>query len=244
MNLDDHFKSMSMAGVDQSVALEVGNGSSGLGLKHQASLNMANGLSMRTVNQVWREIQQGEKMKMMTSNTVVKTESVSTVGEMTLEDFLAKAGASDESSSSPVKNLDTRSSLTLQSFSQQMGMSHAPSLGALSDSPVSGRKRDAPDVRERSIERKLRRKIKNRESAARSRARKQAYQNELVGKVSCLEVENLKLKREKNRGHILSVESKYCDLNHPCGKVCCSPLVPNFIFHGLLYLLKRNFDVA
>ncbi|KAL0339878.1 UNVERIFIED_CONTAM: ABSCISIC ACID-INSENSITIVE 5-like protein 2 [Sesamum radiatum] len=39
--------------------------------------------------------------------------------------------------------------------------------------------------------------IKNRESAARSRARKQAYTHELENKVSRLEEENERLKRQK-----------------------------------------------
>jgi len=39
--------------------------------------------------------------------------------------------------------------------------------------------------------------IKNRESAARSRARKQAYTNELENKVSHLEEENERLKKQK-----------------------------------------------
>jgi len=91
--------------------------------------------------------------------------------EMTLEDFLAKAGAIDESSVSPVMCLDVPG--TPQYFSQQMGLSPAPSIGTLSDTPVVGRKRETLDITDRSIEKKMRRKIKNRESAARSRARKQ-----------------------------------------------------------------------
>ncbi|KAJ9544383.1 hypothetical protein OSB04_024090 [Centaurea solstitialis] len=39
--------------------------------------------------------------------------------------------------------------------------------------------------------------IKNRESAARSRARKQAYTHELENKVSRLEEENERLRRQK-----------------------------------------------
>ncbi|EPS69096.1 hypothetical protein M569_05669, partial [Genlisea aurea] len=50
---------------------------------------------------------------------------------------------------------------------------------------------------DKTVERRLRRKIKNRESAARSRARKQAYHNDLLTKVSILEEENTKLKKEK-----------------------------------------------
>lgn len=139
-------------------------------------------------------MQQGEKMK---STEVVKREP--STCEMTLEDFLTKAGAIDESSISPVMCLDIPG--TPQYFSQQMGLSPAPSIGALSDTPVVGRKRETPDIMDRSIEKKMRRKIKNRESAARSRARKQAYHNQLVSKVSCLEEQNTRLKKEKEFEH-------------------------------------------
>ncbi|KAI7748334.1 hypothetical protein M8C21_027982 [Ambrosia artemisiifolia] len=45
--------------------------------------------------------------------------------------------------------------------------------------------------------------IKNRESAARSRARKQAYTHELENKISRLEEENERLKRQKEVGMVL-----------------------------------------
>ncbi|KAI7736897.1 hypothetical protein M8C21_032328, partial [Ambrosia artemisiifolia] len=63
---------------------------------------------------------------------------------------------------------------------------------------MSGRKRYASgDVMEKTVERRQKRMIKNRESAARSRARKQAYTHELENKVSRLEEENERLRREK-----------------------------------------------
>nr|CAD1829074.1 unnamed protein product [Ananas comosus var. bracteatus] len=53
------------------------------------------------------------------------------------------------------------------------------------------------EVAEKTVERRQKRMIKNRESAARSRARKQAYTHELENKVSRLEEENERLKRQK-----------------------------------------------
>ncbi|KAL9266744.1 ABSCISIC ACID-INSENSITIVE 5-like protein [Drosera capensis] len=201
MNLGDFLKSMPTAGVNRSVGVEVGNGTNMPAFKHQAGVIRAQGLNKRTVEEVWREIQLQEnmKMKMKSSQVVVKTEREPTVCEMTLEDFLAKAGALSEPSFSPAKLMNAGSSLTPQSSSQKLCLSPAISLGVLSDKPLSKGKRHAPYAVEKTFERKMRRKIKNRESAARSRARKQAYTNELIVKVSHLEAVNMKLKREKNQ---------------------------------------------
>nr|AFS64078.1 bZIP transcription factor ABF8 [Tamarix hispida] len=190
MNLDEFLKSVSTSDLVQSMGIEAGDGPSTSSLPRQGSLDMPRTSKSKTVDYVWREIQQGQKMK---NGEVFKTERELSMGEMTLEDFLAKTEV--ESSVSPVMGLDSVDAP--QSFSQHMGLSPAPSLGIMSDAPMPGQKRNVPDAIDRSLDRKLRRKIKNRESAARSRARKQAYQNELVGKVSHLELENMKLKKEK-----------------------------------------------
>lgn len=50
---------------------------------------------------------------------------------------------------------------------------------------------------EKMVERRQERMIKNRESAARSRARKQAYTTELENKITRLEEENSRLKKQK-----------------------------------------------
>ncbi|KAK4799528.1 hypothetical protein SAY86_024893 [Trapa natans] len=77
-------------------------------------------------------------------------------------------------------------------------------LGALSDTQAHGGKRVASgDVIEKKVERKQKRMIKNRESAARSRARKQAYTHELEHKVSRLEEENQRLRRQREAEKIV-----------------------------------------
>ncbi|XP_027342494.1 ABSCISIC ACID-INSENSITIVE 5-like protein 2 isoform X3 [Abrus precatorius] len=161
MNLDELLQNVWTAEASKSVigSVESENMSSSSSLQRQASLTLARALSGKTVDDVWREIQQGQKK-------------------------------------SPAAGLDTMDSPVPQGFQQKIGLSSSPSIGSLSDSRP-GRKRDAPDAYEKTLERRLRRKIKNRESAARSRARKQAYHNELVNKVSRLEEENVKLKKEK-----------------------------------------------
>lgn len=82
----------------------------------------------------------------------------------------------------------------------------SPTMGTSSDPQTPGRKRGASgDIVEKIVERRQKRMIKNRESAARSRARKQAYTHELENKVSRLEEENDKLKKQKKLDEILYV---------------------------------------
>ncbi|KAH1189537.1 ABSCISIC ACID-INSENSITIVE 5-like protein 2 [Glycine max] len=200
MNLDELLQNVWTAEASKSsvvVGVESENmSSSSSSLQRQASLTLARALSGKTVDDVWREIQQGQKKKY--GEDVRSQEGEMTLGETTLEDFLVQAGLFAEASISPAVGLDAMDSLATQGFQQKTGLlSSSPSIGSLSDTRL-GRKRDASDAYEKTLERRLRRKIKNRESAARSRARKQAYHNELVGKVSRLEEENVKLKKEKD----------------------------------------------
>ncbi|XP_076932790.1 ABSCISIC ACID-INSENSITIVE 5-like protein 2 [Bidens hawaiensis] len=86
----------------------------------------------------------------------------------------------------------------------QMAMSPSQLMRNLSDTQTPGRKRVASgDVVEKTVERRQKRMIKNRESAARSRARKQAYTHELENKISRLEEENERLKKQKEAGQVL-----------------------------------------
>ncbi|KAK3408388.1 ABSCISIC ACID-INSENSITIVE 5-like protein 2 isoform X1 [Eucalyptus grandis] len=176
----------------------VGSGvppSSSSSLQRQASSTLARALSGKTVEEVWKDIQQGQKKR---SGSEVRSQGGDqTLSEMTLEDFLVQAGLFADAYLGPSMDLNLSELATPQSVTPPLGLSPAPSTGLLSDTSVPRRKRGDPVVYERTLERRLKRKIKNRESAARSRARKQAYQNELVSKVSHLEEENIKLKKEK-----------------------------------------------
>ncbi|XP_073014726.1 ABSCISIC ACID-INSENSITIVE 5-like protein 2 isoform X1 [Primulina eburnea] len=207
----------------------------GSSLNRQSRLSLSKDLSRKTVDEVWHDIQQGQKRSSLDRKR--------TLGEMTLEDFVIKAGVVVESSagknnqgsvfggvdviglppqaqwmnyqipSIPMQRLPAF--MPSQSVQQtvplgenhimdatypetQITMSSSPRSGTLSDTQTPGRKRVAPgDFVERSVERRQKRMIKNRESAARSRARKQAYTHELENKVSRLEEENERLKRQK-----------------------------------------------
>ncbi|XP_039013560.1 ABSCISIC ACID-INSENSITIVE 5-like protein 2 isoform X1 [Hibiscus syriacus] len=191
MNLDELLNNVWSNESNPTLGMDNGSISSSSSLQRQASLTLVRALNGKTVDQVWTEIQHGQKRRY--GEEMKDHEREPTLGETTLEDFLVQAGLFvADTSLTPTMELHTQQSLPLQFRS-----SPTPSIGTLSDTPMTGRKRDAEDAFEKSIERRLRRKIKNRESAARSRARKQAYHNELVNKVSRLEEDNIKLKREK-----------------------------------------------
>ncbi|KAI6669687.1 hypothetical protein NL676_004572 [Syzygium grande] len=198
MNLDELLKNVWTAEDSRCAGMNrVGSGASpsSLSLQRQASSTLARALSGKTVEEVWKEIQQGQKKR---SGSEVRGQGGDqNLGEMTLEDFLVQAGLFADAYLGPSMDLNLSEPATPQSVTPPLGLSPAPSTGLLSDMSVPRRKRGDPVAYERTLERRLRRKIKNRESAARSRARKQAYQNELVNKVSRLEEENIKLKNEK-----------------------------------------------
>ncbi|GAB4836181.1 hypothetical protein Ancab_001094 [Ancistrocladus abbreviatus] len=251
MNLDELLKSVSTVEANQSMGMDIettalANQSA---LQCQTSLSLTDSLGRKTVDEVWQDIQQGQ------NKTCEKTmkEKQPTLGEMTLEDFLVKAGvvaegSLDKRNECPVSNIDSSAT---QHFAQQeqwmqyqqaqlqhqqqtmmgvyvpgqpmpqpmplaavhvMDVSYSenqvplpsPLMATLSDTQTSGRKRVGPeDIVDKSAERRQKRMIKNRESAARSRARKQAYTNELENKVSRLEEENERLRKQKELEKLL-----------------------------------------
>ncbi|KAG6486159.1 hypothetical protein ZIOFF_054729 [Zingiber officinale] len=260
MNLDELLKSVFAAETNQLNGVDhenpIDQHASSSGIHRQGSITMSQGLCKKTVDEVWRDIQVGP-----TKGDEVKKsghERQTTLGEMTLEDFLLKAGVVTENimkeGNDFIGNLDrvenpdltsrthgfTHGASWLPQFNQipamnnqmqgqqsllgaymsarpppqpivagsapmfdtvfpegQMNIS-SPTIGGYSDSQTPGRKRRASeDIVDKLSERRQKRMIKNRESAARSRARKQAYTNELENKVSRLEEENERLKKQK-----------------------------------------------
>ncbi|XP_051130877.1 ABSCISIC ACID-INSENSITIVE 5-like protein 2 isoform X2 [Andrographis paniculata] len=193
MNLDELLKNVWATEATHSPGTDAMNSSPAASLQRQASWSLARAFGKKTVDEVWRDIQQGYRTSKTEGSGGQEREP--TLGETTLEDFLVKAGMYVANPMiEPVMSLD--SALKSHKLSSQMQLSPSPSIDAMLDMPILGRKRIPGDL-DKAIERRLRRKIKNRESAARSRARKQAYHNELVTKVSYLEEENTKLKNEK-----------------------------------------------
>ncbi|XP_010554752.1 PREDICTED: ABSCISIC ACID-INSENSITIVE 5-like protein 2 [Tarenaya hassleriana] len=220
MNLDELLKSVWSAEANQSSSAMPVNGA-GHGLSRQGSLTLPGELSKKTVDEVWREIQQNKNG----GSAHERKDKQPTLGEMTLEDLLLKAGVvtetipgSDSGGNGLGQNIPQQGPWVqyhqLPSMPQpqafmpypvsEMQAMVSPLMGGLSDTQAPGRKRVASgDVAEKTVERRQKRMIKNRESAARSRARKQAYTHELEIKISRLEEENERLRREKEVEKVL-----------------------------------------
>ncbi|XP_077230388.1 ABSCISIC ACID-INSENSITIVE 5-like protein 2 [Tasmannia lanceolata] len=263
MNLDELLKNVWSVegnpgmGIDIESAAPAAQFGSTSSLQRQESVTLNRSLSKKTVDEVWKDIQQGQNK----NNEKRKAhDRQPTLGEMTLEDFLVKAGVVSDGSEKKKRGVGDLNSLDIsqgignvggnpmvdsqwleyqhpslnhqqqQSQHQRQNMMNAymsghampvslsvsasplldgaysenqmamlsPLMGNLSDTQTPGCKRVAPGVVvEKTVERRQKRMIKNRESAARSRARKQAYTNELENKVSRLEEENERLKKQK-----------------------------------------------
>ncbi|XP_039062281.1 G-box-binding factor 4-like isoform X2 [Hibiscus syriacus] len=164
----------------------------------------------RSVDEVWREIVSGEKEEIS-----MKEEAPDEM--MTLEDFLAKAGAVEETAavataevklhpdrlSGGVCTFDPVGSGAFQMLDKMEGSIVGLGNGMeIIGSGGGGRrgKRGRGVLMEpldKAAQQRQRRMIKNRESAARSRERKQAYQVELESLAVKLEEENEWLLKEK-----------------------------------------------
>ncbi|CAF2266134.1 unnamed protein product [Brassica napus] len=211
MNLDELLKSVCSVDSNGDTTQEGGGG----GLSRQGSLTLPRDLSKKTVEEVWKDIQQN------TNGGSNNAHKEPTLGEMTLEDLLLKAGVVTETVTGLGQNIPQagpwvqyhqlpsmpqgQSFMVYPVADMQAMVSQTSLMGGLSDTQTPGRKRVASgEVVERTVERKKKRMIKNRESAARSRARKQqAYTQELEIKVSRLEKENERLRRQKEVEKIL-----------------------------------------
>ncbi|KAK2659036.1 hypothetical protein Ddye_005569 [Dipteronia dyeriana] len=160
----------------------------------------------KTVDEVWREIVSGESQKKEMKEEAAEDEM------MTLEDFLAKAGAVDEAEveadvkAVPMAVTERLSGSGVYGFdSVPPGSPFQVDGGSIMGfgngvDRVSGRGKRGRVLLEpldKAVQQRQRRMIKNRESAARSRERKQAYQVELESLAVKLEEENELLMKEK-----------------------------------------------
>nr|ABK93455.1 unknown [Populus trichocarpa] len=95
MNLDELLKNVWTVEANRTMGLEVEGipFANQTALQHQASISLTSALSKKTVDEVWKDIQQSKHDGEMKSR-----ERQPTLGEMTLEDFLVKAGVVAEAS--------------------------------------------------------------------------------------------------------------------------------------------------
>lgn len=102
MNLDELLKNVWTAEANQDVDYAVAPQQSQLAsvssLHRQSSLSLSRDLSKKTVDEVWQDIQQGQQQSNRNILGRKAHDRQPTLGEMTLEDFLVKAGVVAESS--------------------------------------------------------------------------------------------------------------------------------------------------
>lgn len=109
MNLDELLKNVWTAEANQTVGKDSEDNTvlaNQTSLQRQASLSLNGALSKKTVDEVWRDIQQSKNSEEKKSR-----DRQPTLGEMTLEDFLVKAGvvaetSSNKKSAGPIVEMD------------------------------------------------------------------------------------------------------------------------------------------
>lgn len=157
-------------------------------------------LSTRSVEEVWKEIVAGGGDQ---------RREPATDHEITLEDFLSKAGAvhQEDVRRVPViseaggygvdSTLNNQFQIPPQQQLEGAPVGYARGIDGRMVGVGRGKRRAVEEPVDKATQQKQRRMIKNRESAARSRERKQAYTLELESLVTQLEEENARLLREE-----------------------------------------------
>ncbi|KAF7803664.1 ABSCISIC ACID-INSENSITIVE 5-like protein 7 [Senna tora] len=173
-------------------------------ISRQGSLSLPKEMAAKTVDEVWKEIVEGTDPRRVGPGDE----------EMTLEDFLTKAGAvreDDVRGVPPVAAATGAGShradvVAIDGGGAQFPMTSVEAFENVIEGPVvaaevevsrRGKRRAKEEPMDNATLQKQRRMIKNRESAARSRERKQAYTVELEALVSQLEEEKARLLKEE-----------------------------------------------
>ncbi|KAL5973584.1 hypothetical protein ACLOJK_030237 [Asimina triloba] len=172
----------------------------------------------RTVDEVWKEISSAHSAAPADRGRAAEGlgfKEAGTFEEMTLEDFLAKAGAvREEDVRVPAGQQQQPPPQPAEGFGMDavLGSRFPPQQQVVEGSSVlgfgngvegggvgggRGKRRAVQEPVDRVAQQRQRRMIKNRESAARSRERKQAYTVELESLVMQLEEENARLQRQQ-----------------------------------------------
>ncbi|XP_010241691.1 PREDICTED: G-box-binding factor 4-like isoform X2 [Nelumbo nucifera] len=183
------------------------NGAAGMSsLATQGSFTLPK--SHKPVDEVWKEIAASggdRKIRAVEEGQYFKDPAIE---QMTLEDFLAKAGAVREEDvripqvSGAGQGVYPVDPLLANRFPQQQLEGSIAGFGNGVEGGAAvgvgrGKRRIVEEPIDKAAQQRQRRMIKNRESAARSRERKQAYTVELESLVAQLEEENARLLKEQ-----------------------------------------------
>ncbi|KAE8670207.1 Basic-leucine zipper transcription factor family protein [Hibiscus syriacus] len=176
----------------------------GASISREGSFSLPKDVANKSVDEVWKEIVAGGGGDQRQEGQLE---------EMTLEDFLTKAGAVREEDVGEVVNqvgvgagvypadpvVINGGGSQFPAFGNNGNVYHQPLVVVPAGGGAMRGKRRAVEEPplDKATQQKQRRMIKNRESAARSRERKQAYTVELESMVSHLEEENARLLREE-----------------------------------------------
>ncbi|URD76379.1 Basic region leucine zipper [Musa troglodytarum] len=202
MSMDDLFRNICG---DNPVAF-AGGAEGVVSVSRQGSFALPKSVGEKTVDEVWREITAGRKVD----------GGDGPGSEMTLEDFLARAGAVGEDDVGVPSGSNQVAFQPHPVVGDRLGQPQQlpvenPALGLGNGAEGVGRggrgkKRSVSDLVDRAALQRQKRMIKNRESAARSRERKQAYIAELESLVAQLEEENAQLLRSQEQQQKMRVK--------------------------------------
>ncbi|XP_078432489.1 bZIP transcription factor TRAB1-like [Wolffia australiana] len=233
MNMDELLKSIWTAEEAQTMAALSG----ATGLQRQPSLTLPQTLSQKTVDEVWKDMFKEGGVFMQPQQAIQKQP---TLGEITLEEFLVRAGLVRDDTQRVVSNGGSLvfgeasggvERVTVAALGSGYGGGEEGGMRGNEDSsPMSGgggvgREREGGGRGrrhggvglERVVERRQRRMIKNRESAARSRARKQAYTMELEAEIAKLKEQNAQLQRKQEEYLMMQKNQAMEKMNQPRG---------------------------
>ncbi|KAH7351681.1 hypothetical protein KP509_19G009600 [Ceratopteris richardii] len=138
MNMDEFLRNIWTAEESQAMAAAMEGGlnteESQLlpfqqGMQRQASISLPRTLSRKTVDDVWKDILRGDSLNMNSEATVGMQERQITFGEMTLEDFLVKAGV--------VKKEETGNTTNVASPSISFGKSFTVASNGIPDEKLA-----------------------------------------------------------------------------------------------------------
>ncbi|CAL5379683.1 unnamed protein product [Camellia sinensis] len=233
MNMDELLKNI--YGDSEAFPSSAVNGGDTASLSRQASLTLPKTVGNKTVDEVWKEIVEGSGGG-----------GANREPEMTLEDFLTKAGAVSEEdvripvisqapagfgadsmmnaaqfqAPPPLQNETGGYGVDSVGFGNGIdGRMVAVAGGGNGGGGGRGKRRTVEEPpMDKATQQKQRRMIKNRESAARSRERKQAYTVELESLVTQLEEENSRLLREEAEQSKERFKQAHGELDSCCGE--------------------------